>query len=234
MSASFTPLIAATLAFVLGHFALSAAPVRTALMGGLGRTGFHIAYGLFAAATFIWMNVAFTRAPFEDLWGDPRWARWLAVAVMPLASVLFAAGAMTANPAALGFEKLMAADRQPRGIQKVTRHPILWAIALWAALHLVANGDLASVILFGGILTLSIVGMVHIEARKRAELGDVWARFAAASSFTPFVAMIQGRVRVTASEIGWNRIAAGLILYLVLLFGHRFAIDVPVLPGLTG
>ena len=234
MSASFTPLIAATLAFVAGHFVLSAAPVRAALTGALGRIGFLVGYSLYAIATFVWMNKAFTRAPFEDLWGDPVWARWLAVAVMPLASTLLAAGVMTANPAAVGFEKLMAADRPPMGIQKVTRHPVLWAIALWAALHLAANGDLASVIFFGGILVLSLAGMVHMEARKRAEPGDAWTRFAERSSLVPFAGIVEGRVRVSPSEIGWSRIAAGVILYLVFLFGHRVVIDVPLLPQLAG
>ena len=234
MSASFTSLIAAALAFVLGHFVLSAAPIRAALTGALGRTGFLVAYSLYAIATFVWMNIAFTRAPFEDLWGDPGWARWLAVGVMPLASVLFVAGILTANPSAVGFEKLMAANRPPMGIQKVTRHPIQWAIALWAALHVIANGDLASVIFFGGILVLSMAGMLHMEARKRAEPGDGWTSFAERSSFIPFAAILRGRVRVSPSEIGWSRIAAGLILYLVFLFGHRVAIDVPLLPQVAG
>jgi uncharacterized membrane protein len=234
MSASFTSLIAATLAFVLGHFVLSATPVRTALAGALGRTGFLVAYSLYAIATFVWMNVAFAHAPFEDLWGDPGWARWLAVAVMPLPSVLLAAGILTANPSAVGFEKLMAANRPPMGIQKVTRHPIQWAIALWAALHVAANGDLASVIFFGGILILSLAGMVHMEARKRAEPGEAWSSFAERSSFIPFAAILKGHVRLSPGEIGWSRIAAGIILYLVFLFGHRIAIDVPLLPQLAG
>ena len=86
MSATFTPLIAATLAFVLGHFVLSAAAVRGVLVDRLGGNGFLIAYSIYAAVTFVWMNIAYSRAPFEDLWGDPGWARWLAVGVMPLAA----------------------------------------------------------------------------------------------------------------------------------------------------
>ena len=128
----------------------------------------------------------------------------------------------------------MAEDRPPMGIQKVTRHPILWAIALWAALHLTANGDLAAVIFFGGLLVMSLGGMVHMEARKRAEPGDAWTRFADQSSLVPFAGIIAGRLRVSLAEIGWSRIAAGLILYLVFLFGHRVVIDVPLLPRLAG
>ncbi len=234
MSASFTPLITATAAFVCGHFVLSAAPVRAALIGILGRIAFHAIYSLYAIATFIWMNMAYGGAPFEDLWGDPGWARWVAVLAMPVASILFAAGVLTANPGAVGFEKLMESERAPRGIQKVTRHPILWAIAIWAAVHLVANGDMASVIFFGGILGLSLLGMAHLEARKGAEPGEAWRRFAAQSSFLPLAGIMSGRVKIEIREIGWSRIAAGIMLYLILLFGHRVAIDVPLLPQLAG
>jgi uncharacterized membrane protein len=234
MSATFTSLLAATLIFVLGHFLLSAMAVRGALIKTLGPRGFQAAYSVFAIATFVWMNMAFSRAPFEDLWGDPLWARWAAVAVMPLACILFAAGVLTANPNAVGVGEFVAAGRGPVGIQKVTRHPVLWAVNIWAALHLAANGDMASLIFFGGILALGLGGMAHMEARKTAEGGADWARFADNSSAVPFTGLLGGRVTVTLAEIGWGRIAAGVVLYLIFLFGHRLVIDVPLLPGLAG
>jgi uncharacterized membrane protein len=234
MSESFTPLISATLSFVVGHFVLSAGPLRGAMIGALCRNGFLAVYSLYAIATFVWMNVAYTRAPFEDLWGDPLWARWASVLIMPLAAVLFTAGAATAHPWAAGMGTRIERDRAPAGIQKVTRHPVLWAIAIWSALHLVSNGDLASLIFFGGILGLAILGMAHMEARKRAEGDAAWERFASRSSAVPFAGLIGGRIRLTLSEIGWGRLAAGVILYFVLLFGHRVVIDVPILPALHG
>lgn len=234
MSASFTPLITATLCFVLGHFVLSTLAIRNFLTAKLSRNGFLGLYILFAIAAFIWMNVAYARAPFEDLWGDPLWARWLGVFVMPVSAFLLAAGAMTANPTMFFFDGLLEQGRAPTGIQKITRHPILWAIAIWAGVHVLANGDQASLIFFGGMLGLSLFGMVHIEARKRAEGGELWTRFTEASSFFPLGGIITGRIRVTMGEIGWNRIAAGVILYFLFLFGHRLAIDVPLLPQLSG
>lgn len=234
MSDTFMPLTAATLAFVLGHFLLSAGPIRSGLIGLLSRNGFLVVYSIYAIATFIWMNLAYTRAPFEDLWGDPLWARWASVVVMPLAAVLLTAGVTTANPSAVGMEKLMAEGREARGIQKVTRHPVLWAIAIWAALHLAANGDLASLIFFGGLVLLCLLGIAHIETRKVTEGGMGWERFTSGSSAIPFTALLSGRAKVTLSEIGWGRIAAGIVLYILLLFGHRVVIDVPILPQLAG
>jgi len=232
MSASFAPIIIATAAFVLSHFVLSFSLVRDAIAGRIGEQAFLLLYSLVAVATFTWMSIAYGRAPFEDLWGDPHWARWLSVLVMPVATVMLTCGIGTANPGAIGFGNLRAPDRAPVGIQKITRHPVMMAIALWSALHLVTNGDAASLILFGGMLILTLGGIVHIEVKKRARGGDSWARFAAASSVVPFAAIIDGRARVSLGEIGWNRIAAGLVLYVILLLGHRVVVDVPLLPGL--
>jgi uncharacterized membrane protein len=91
---------------------------------------------------------------------------------------------------------------------------------------------MASLILFGGILLLVLGGIANLEMRRRATAGAGWDRFAAASSIIPFVALARGRTTIQVGEIGWNRIAAGVLLYLVLLFGHRIVIDAAILPGL--
>ena len=234
MSASFAPLVIATASFVLSHFVLSFGPLRRALVARMDEQKFLILYSAVAFATFAWMCVAYGRAPFTDLWGDPHWARWMTVALMPFVSVLLVCGVSTGNPGAVGHAKLLASEDslQGRGIQKITRHPVMIAVALWAALHLITNGDAASTILFGGMLVLTLGGILHIEARKRASGGAAWARFAAATSVLPFAAILEGRTRVSLAEIGWNRLAASLVVYLIMLFGHRLVIDVPLLPGL--
>ena len=232
VSANFTPLLAATASFVLSHFILSFGPVRSRLAGRMGEQAFLIFYSAVAFATFAWMCIAYARAPFHDLWGDPRWARWVTVAVMPFASILATCGVATANPGAVGFGRLLVDGRGPIGIQKVTRHPVMIAIALWAALHLMTNGDMASLILCGGMLALTLGGIWHIEAKRAASGNEAWARFVAASSVVPLAAIVSGKTQVTLREIGWNRIAAGVVVYFVLLFGHRIVIDVPLLPGL--
>ncbi len=237
MSETFLPLGAATGAFVLGHLLLSSVPVRTPLIARLGRWPFLALYAGLALAAFIWMNMAYLQAPFIQLWPDQMWSRWLSVLLMPLACILLVAGVLTANPAAVGQERLLEqADPAPGGIQAITRHPVLWAIALWAALHLAANGDVASLIFFGGFLALCLLGMLHIDARRRAAHGDLWNRYAARTGFIPFLAILTGRIAIRpgqlARSIGWTRIGTGLALYAAFLFGHRYVIDVPLLPQL--
>ena len=107
-----------------------------------------------------------------------------------------------------------------RGIFRVTRHPFQWSVVLWAAVHLIANGDLAGVILFGAFGALGLIGTCLIDRKYAARRGADWQAFAAASSNLPFAAIVAGRQRFVFAEIGWWRVILGLAVYLVLLAVH--------------
>jgi uncharacterized membrane protein len=222
-----TSLLIATLAFVGLHFALSAA--REPITARIGIGPFRGLYSLLAIATFIWMIVAYRAAEATPLWPHAAWSRWLAVIVMLFASILLVCGYLSPNPTAVGGERVLAKGAGAYGIFKVTRHPILWSFALWAAVHLIANGTDAALILFGGLLVLSLGGIAHIEAKRAADPG--WQQLAASSSVIPFVAVAQGRASGWLPELGWWRVALGIAVYLVFLFGHRPVIGVPILAG---
>ena len=119
-----------------------------------------------------------------------------------------------------------AHDAAP-GMLKITRHPAMWGIASWAAAHIFVNGDGASVIFFGALGVLALGGAAHIDRRNRATKGHNWQRFAAATSFVPFTAIISGRTRFAPGEIGWLRLSAGLGAFIVLLYLHPWLIGVP-------
>jgi uncharacterized membrane protein len=103
--------------------------------------------------------------------------------------------------------------------------------ALWALTHIVVNGDVAALIVFGGILVLAIAGTWHIEKRRAALNPEGWARLTAVTSIIPFVAIMQGRNRVTLSEIGYGRIAIALVLYVAFLgHAHELMMGVSVMP----
>jgi uncharacterized membrane protein len=89
---------------------------------------------------------------------------------------------------------------------------------LWAAAHILASGELASLVFFGGFLALAAFGTLAMDARKRSN--PDWPRFAAVTSHVPFVALAQGRNRIVWREIGWLRPAIGLGLFLAVLFLH--------------
>src|SRR5712691_10049206 len=92
---------------------------------------------------------------------------------------------------------------------------------VWAVV-LIARGDMASVILFGGLLLLAISGTVLQDWRKDRMIGVDWQRFASVTSNVPFAAIIGGRNQFRFDEIGWGKVLAGLALYFVLLFLHPY------------
>ena len=105
-----------------------------------------------------------------------------------------------------------------RGIIRITRHPLMWAVMLWAGAHILARGDSKSIVFFGALLLLAGLGTLLMDGRKTSN--PDWARFAAATSNLPFVAIAQGRNRIVWREIGWLRPAIGLALFGAFFSGH--------------
>lgn len=225
-----TELLAAVGAFVLTHLIPSLAPVRGFLVRALGRRMYVGLYSAISLGVVVWLVAAFQAAPTVLWWPADPWTRWVPVLVMPLACVLLAAGLTSPNPLSVSMAR-RAYDPGRPGIVSVTRHPVMWGLALWAAAHLPPNGDQAAVILFGLLLALSVVGPVSLDAKARARLGDAtWARLSAATASLPFAGAIAGRARVDWRGIGWGRAVTGLLLYAALLYGHPFLIGVSPLP----
>jgi len=206
-------LVAATLVFLATHFVAST-PLRPLIVNAIGEWPYRGAYSLVALVTLVWMGWAFANAPREPLWAGIREIPYL---VMPLAFMLIACG-YGRNPTMVGADRLLKSEDPARGIIRITRHPIMWGIMLWAASHILARGDLRSLIFFGGLLLVAALGTILMDARKRRN--PDFARFAAVSSNVPFAAVAQGRNRIVWREIGWIRPAAGLALFFVVLLVH--------------
>jgi uncharacterized membrane protein len=118
----------------------------------------------------------------------------------------------------VGADRLLKSEDPARGIIRITRHPIMWGIMLWAAAHLVTRGDLRAVVFFGGFLLLAAAGTILIDRRKRAN--PDFQRFKATTSNVPFVAIAQGRNRIDWREIGWKRPAIGIAAFALVFFLH--------------
>src|SRR6185295_11125735 len=198
-----TGLVAATAAFLLTHFVTSSR-LRPRLVAALGEGHYLGAYSLVAVVTLAWMIWAYTGAPREQLWTG---FRQLPRLVMPLAFILIACG-YARNPTMVGADKLLKSRDPARGVIRITRHPLMWGIMLWAAAHVLARGDTKSLVFFGGLFAVAAAGTLLMDARKRAN--PDFARFAAVTSNIPFVAIAQGRNRLVWREIGWLRPAIGL------------------------
>jgi len=208
-------LLIAMVLFVAGHFALSWLPVRRRLVGRLGEKGFSGAYSLLMVALLVWAGIAYANAPVRPLWDVGAWARWVVLIGTLPAITLIVAAVATPNPTAVGGQRLYGKADPAPGVLRLTRHPMMWGITLWAALHLLVNGDLASLILFGGLLVLSLLGPLHIDAKRRAQDPEGYAKLTARTSFWPW-----GRGWVSPFVLGWPKMVIGIIAWVVLLALH--------------
>ena len=211
-------LVLASLFFVAIHVFVSGTPLRDDVVRRLGEGAYRGLFSLASAVGLVWMAWSYNRAPYLELWGSPMALRHLAALLLIPATFLVVAGLTTRNPTAVGAEKAVA--EAPRGIVKLTRHPFLWGVVIWALAHILANGDVASLVFFGSFFALGHVGPRLIDAKRARRDPEAWARFAAQTSATPF----RGPLRPSLAEIGWWRIALAAALYLALLFGLHEAL----------
>lgn len=225
-------LIAATLTFVGGHFLLSGGAIRPRLVARLGDAVFRAVYALVMLGSFVWMLFSYNPSDAPLLWVTPAVLSWVPLLVMPIAAILVVAGLTTPSPTMVGGDGLLSdgTGSPALGIISVTRHPFLWGTGLWALSHLVVNGDLASVIMMGGIAVLSFGGMAHIDRRREAALGAAWGPMKLTTSRLPFAAIVSGRSKLDWRGIGWWRPLLGLALYAGLLHLHLMAFGVSPLP----
>jgi uncharacterized membrane protein len=106
---------------------------------------------------------------------------------------------------------------------------MLNAFAIWAAVHVLGNGDSAALVFFGAFLVTAVAGMPSIDAKMARRHPQAWPGFAAASSILPFGAILAGRNHFSPREIGWIAPVAGLVLWAGFLHAHRHVFGVPAL-----
>jgi uncharacterized membrane protein len=215
--------------FVATHLGLSSTRLRAVLAAMIGERGFLAFYSIVALVAIVWLVVAYRASGTTALlWGDPH-LRWLAFALMPIAFVSAVGGFVVRNPTAVGQEGQVGAAGEGAGMLRITRHPFQWAVALWALVHIVANGDVASIVFFGSFGAVSLIGTFLIDRKKAARLGSAWLPFANATSNVPFAAIVAGRNRLVVGELALPLAIGGALYVVVLLWAHRFIAGVPLL-----
>lgn len=220
--------------FVLIHIGVSATGLRAALVRTIGEGPYRGLFALVSLALLAWMIMSFgamRENPFdplnEALWLPPEWLRWPAYALIVLGLTLAFAGLFTPGPTLAGYEKRgLAAEQPARGVLRITRHPFLWGLALWAAGHLLVNGERFALMLFGALGLMVIFGARSIDRKGRARDPVAWARFEDVTSNAPFAAIAQGRNRLALGEIGWRGLV-GLAITIVIALAHSTLFGAP-------
>jgi uncharacterized membrane protein len=137
--------------FIGTHVFVSFRRARARLMARMGEGSYKLVFSLVSALGILLIIYGFglyRSSGWIEFWPPPAWTRHLAAALMwPAVILIFAA-------------------YLPGYIKRWVRHPMLAGVILWALAHLVANGDLGSVILFGSLLAWAIYDWIAVRTRE--------------------------------------------------------------------
>jgi uncharacterized membrane protein len=172
-------LILGIIVFLGIHLLPTFPDIRTRLIRRFGPSSYKGLFAIVAIAGIVLLAFGFAKAPVVDVWSPPDWTRYVAIVLMLPAFILVVAAYV------------------PGAMKAKLKHPFLVGIMLWALAHLIAVGDLASIILFASFLAYAAYDRIAVERREE----------------TGFV---------TVSETGpgrndWISLALGLALYVAFL-----------------
>jgi uncharacterized membrane protein len=150
-----TLLIIGIVAFLGLHLLPTLTDVRQRLISRLGENGYKGLFSLLSIAAFVLLVWGFARAPVVQVWTPPDWTRWVAMVLMIPAFILLVAAYV------------------PGKIKAKVKHPFVDAVSTWALAHLIANGDLASIILFASFLAYAVYDRIALKRRPARGLVTV-------------------------------------------------------------
>ncbi|MBT8114294.1 MAG: NnrU family protein [Arenicella sp.] len=162
--------------------------LRQGFVERLGEKGYQGVYSLISLAGFILIVYGKSKAEFQHLWQPPGWGMNVAPVLMVFAFVSLTAAYMPSN------------------LKRFTRHPMLWGVTFWSAAHLLTNGDLASLLLFGSFGLFSLYDMYSANSRGASKQETVYP---------------VSKDIITA--------VTGVVAYAVVLFAHSFLFGVAVI-----
>lgn len=207
----------AAAAFVVLHWLVPRGPVRRLFVDQVGEQIYLRGFALASIAVLCWMAIAYAQARLGPgnipLFGVPGYA--LAVNLMGqfVAWQLIIGGLTTPNPGTVGQGGRVEQPDIARGILRISRHPFLWGVSLFSALHMAAVPTLAAWVMFGSLTVVALTGARRIDSKRARVGGASWARFEQQTSNLPFAAILRGRQSLRWAEIGWRRAATGTFVW---------------------
>jgi uncharacterized membrane protein len=180
------------LAVLIGvHLVPAAPPLRQSLIKRLGFAPYQGLFALISLAGLVLIVIGMGRAPFIPVWEPPEWGMGI-VPVFMLPAFILLAGAYL-----------------PGNAHRLTPHPMLWGVILWAVGHLLANGDAASMLLFGSLGIYSLFAIWSANQRGAAK----------------------ATVRMTLDR-DLIVFGVGIVLYVAMVFLHPTLFGVAAISGI--
>lgn len=190
-------LVAGLLIFFVIHLVPAYQNLRHRLIYGMGETLYKILFAVVSLAGIYLIAKGYGEARLvaPDLWDPPLWTRHITMLLMLLAFIMLASAYI------------------PSRIRDKLKHPMLASVKTWALAHLIANGDGASLLLFGGFLMWAVYDRISVGRRSAmGPLGD--------------------RKGSLGGDIA--AVVVGVAAYLLMVFwGHEALIGVPVIPAMV-
>jgi uncharacterized membrane protein len=171
--------------FIGVHLVPSSPGLRGGVAGAIGLNGYKIAFSVVSAIGLVLAGIGYAQAPYEQIFVPSQTARLILPVAMAVAFVL------------------MACAYAPGRVRRLVRHPMMASVLIWSALHLLANGDLASNVLFGTFAIWSVFAILSASRRGQKLGGDKIRRWA-----DPVAA------------------AVGLAAFALVLYGHEWLFGV--------
>ena len=192
-----TLLVIGLVLFLGTHSFSMARERRAAIIGRIGEGPYKGLYSLLSLAGIVLVSIGYGQyraGGYIPVWDPPVWTRHLALLLVLIAFICFVAAYL------------------PGQIKARLKHPMLAGVKIWAFAHLIANGDLGSILLFGSFLVWAVLARISVKRR------DVAAQHGG-----------------TAAPAGWRNdilaVAIGTVVYLAFVFWlHPWLIGVSVLP----
>ena len=180
-------LLAGLVIFFAVHLLPVKQSLRASLVGKLGVLPYKALFAIVSLIGFYFIVVGKAGAPFISIWTPPDFFRHITILLVLIAFLILPAAYIPSN------------------IKNRLKNPMLIAVKIWALGHLLANGDLASMVLFGSFLAYAVVDMISVKKRALPPIGKqpIWRDIVV--------------------------VVIGLVAYLVIMMKHASLFGVPVI-----
>lgn len=214
----FFALAAAVGLFTLTHFAMSGF-LRARLISALGNQTFLLVYSLVALCLFAWMLVAFDRAPSTaQLWNGTHPVAWFVASVVTIVALALLLPSFSRNPALPGHNAAGLGTIIPSGVYAITRHPMMWGIALWAIAHIIVAPEARVLILMVGLIVVALLGSHYQDKRKIRQNNREFAPWQRRTTYWPNLRNL-GELRTT-----W---LVALLVWVIATMAHWHFFGIP-------
>ncbi|MGH8076884.1 MAG: NnrU family protein [Lysobacter sp.] len=221
MTPELASLVVAAVIWIFVHIGIAGTALRASFVRLLGERGFRATFSLVSVANIVWLGLAWGAAgPVRVLWQAPDWVVVVCMLLLVPAVLLLVGSLTVPNPTSVAGARALMSDTPAVGVLRVTRYPMLWSFALWAAAHLIIIGTLSAAIFTGAFLVVAVAGMFSLDVKYAKRAPEKWAAFARATSILPFAAILRRRNHFAFNEIGLWRTAVAVVLWFVLVALH--------------